>query len=397
MIPLNERKKAYLVLEDGLVLEGKSFGALGETFGEAVFATAMTGYQETLTDPSYHKQVVIMTAPHIGNTGMNKADEESNRIWVSGYVVRNPSPVASNWRSEKTLESELIRYGVVGISHIDTRAITKHLRNLGAMRVGIFSDTSLSRDEMIVAVRKSPLMLGANLVADVTTKDLVKLSPKFMEQNSYKKMKVAALDLGIKGATPRMMNERNMEVNLVPAHISINEIKEMKIDGFFLSNGPGDPGTMDEMVELVRNLIWEQIPIFGICFGHQIIGRALGFETYKLKFGHRGINQPVKNLKTGRVEITAHNHGFAVAAPLEGKFNTAFGTGMVSHVNLNDQVVEGLSMEEISVFSVQYHPESAAGPHDSTYLFDNFYNAMLQKNTGIQGNLESLQTSESKN
>ena len=363
--------KAFLVLDDGTIFEGESWACEGETFGEAVFSTGMTGYQETLTDPSYHKQVVIMTAPHIGNTGMNKEDEESKKIWVSGFVVRNPSPVVSNWRATSSLEEDLIANEVVGIRGVDTRAITRHLRDLGAMRVGIFSNTQLSREEMVIKVRKSPQMAGSFLADDVSTAETY-VVPAVGE----KKFTVVALDMGIKGATPKAMSERGIEVHVVPSKSTLSEILEIKPDGIFLSNGPGDPATMVEMISLVREILSAKIPLFGICFGHQIIGRALGFETYKLPFGHRGINQPVKNLRSGVVEITAHNHGFAVAAPIEGNFNTIYGAGFVSHIGLNDGVVEGLELLENPAFSVQYHPEAAAGPHDASYLFDQFVTLM---------------------
>jgi carbamoyl-phosphate synthase small subunit len=363
--------KAYLVLDDGAIFEGESWASEGETFGEAVFQTGMTGYQETLTDPSYHKQVVIMTAPHIGNTGMNVPDEESKQIWVSGFVVRNPSPVVSNWRANRSLEDDLLEQGIVGIKGVDTRAITRHLRDRGAMRVGIFSNTALSREEMVVKVRKSPQMSGAFLADDVSTD-----SSYVIEAIGEKKFTVAAIDLGIKGATPKMMSQRGMEVHVLPSTSTLENIKAISPDGIFLSNGPGDPATMTGVITLVREILQERTPLFGICFGHQIIGRALGFETYKLPFGHRGINQPVKNLRTGRVEITAHNHGFAVEAPTEGNFNTVYGAGYVSHICLNDGVVEGLELLETPVFSVQYHPEAAAGPHDASYLFDHFASLM---------------------
>lgn len=368
---MNQSKKAYLVLDDGTIFEGNPWACEGETFGEAVFSTGMTGYQETLTDPSYHKQVVIMTAPHIGNTGMNTSDEESAKIWVSGFVVRNPSPVVSNWRSQRTLESDLISNGVVGISGVDTRAITRHLRDLGAMRVGIFSNTQLTREEMIIKVRKSPQMVGAFLADDVST-----TSTYIVPAIGEKKFTVLAIDMGIKAATPRSMSQRGIEVHVMPAKTTFKELTALNPDGIFLSNGPGDPATMTEMISLVREILAAKIPLFGICFGHQIIGRALGFDTYKLPFGHRGINQPVKNLQTERIEITAHNHGFAVAAPIEGNFNTIFGAGFVSHICLNDGVVEGLELLESPAFSVQYHPEAAAGPHDASYLFDKFVSLM---------------------
>lgn len=368
--------KAYLVLDDGAIFEGESWACLGETFGEAVFSTGMTGYQETLTDPSYHRQVVIMTAPHIGNTGFNAEDMESKQIWVSGFVARNPSPRTSNWRSDQSLESALIGAGVVGIQGVDTRAITRHLRDRGSMRVGIFSGEELAREEMVLKVRQVPAMSGAFLASDVTTHEkYVVATPPDVE----KRYVVAAIDLGIKSATPRHMSERGMEVHVFPMSATKEEIDAISPDGIFLSNGPGDPSTMDEMVNLVREYLMDSVPVFGICFGHQILGRALGFTTYKLPFGHRGINQPVQNLKDGKVEITAHNHGFAVSAPTDSNFTTVFGAGFVSHICLNDGVVEGLELLERPAFSVQYHPESAAGPHDAAYLFDHFAELMNKK------------------
>jgi carbamoyl-phosphate synthase small subunit len=365
--------KAFLVLDDGRIFEGNSWAATGRTFGEAVFQTGMTGYQETLTDPSYHRQVVVMTAPHIGNTGINTPDNESKKIWVAGFVVRNPSTISSNWRSEKELEVELIEQGVVGIQGIDTRALTRHLRDRGAMRVGIFSDLEISRDEMVIEVRKIDAMSGAYLSADVSTD-----KPYIVPAVGAKRYTVAAIDLGIKGATPRALAVRGVEVHVLPFNSSLEDIKSVRPDGVFLSNGPGDPATMDGVVDLVREILIEEIPIFGICFGHQILGRALGFDTYKLQFGHRGINQPVLDKKTGKVEITAHNHGFAIKAPIDGVFNTVFGSGEVTHVGLNDGVVEGLQLLERGAFSVQYHPEAAAGPHDAAYLFDRFIDLMVK-------------------
>ena len=362
---------AFFVLDDGKIFEGESWGSDGETYGEAVFSTGMTGYQETLTDPSYHRQVVIMTAPHIGNTGMNKTDEESRKIWVSGFVVRDPSPIVSNWRAERSLEDDLIQQGVVGICNVDTRAITRHLRECGVMRVGIFSNLDLTREEMVKRVRKSPEMSGSQLSSEVTTEK------KYIVPAKGKKLfTVAAIDLGIKAATPRLMSERGIEVHVFPQDATTEELLEISPDGVFLSNGPGDPSTMVEVVSLVRELLLKEVPIFGICFGHQVFGRALGFETYKLRYGHRGINQPVMDKTTNKVEITAHNHGFAVQAPVEGTFDTVYGKGEVTHICLNDGVVEGLALLDRPAFSVQYHPEAAAGPHDAGYLFDRFVDLM---------------------
>lgn len=369
--------KAYFVLDDGRIFEGESWGATGKTFGEAVFATGMTGYQETLTDPSYHKQVVVMTAPHIGNTGVNFEDNESGKIWVAGFAVRNPSTVTSNWRSTGSLEQELIDQGIVSIKGIDTRAITRHLRDRGAMRVGIFSDLNMSREEMVIEVRKSPSMSGANLVADVSTS-----KPYVIPAIGEKLYTVAAIDLGIKFSTPRLLSQRGVEVHVLPYNTTFEQIQTLSPDGVFLSNGPGDPSTMDETVDLVRSILTAEIPFFGICFGHQILGRALGFSTYKLQFGHRGINQPVLDKTTGKVEITAHNHGFALQAPTDDTFTTVYGAGEVSHISLNDGVVEGIRLLEVPAFSVQYHPEAAAGPHDAAYLFDRFVEMMSKKRVG---------------
>jgi carbamoyl-phosphate synthase small subunit len=362
---------AFFVLDDGKIFEGESWGSDGETYGEAVFSTGMTGYQETLTDPSYHRQVVIMTAPHIGNTGMNKTDEESRKIWVSGFVVRDPSPVVSNWRAERSLEDDLVAQGIVGICNVDTRAITRHLRECGVMRVGIFSNLDLTREEMVKRVRKSPEMSGSQLSSEVTTE-----KKHIVPAKGKKLFTVAAIDLGIKAATPRLMSERGIEVHIFPQDASIEELLEVSPDGVFLSNGPGDPSTMVEVVSLVRELLLKEVPIFGICFGHQVFGRALGFETYKLRYGHRGINQPVMDKTTNKVEITAHNHGFAVQAPVDGTFDTVYGKGEVTHICLNDGVVEGLALLDRPAFSVQYHPEAAAGPHDAGYLFDRFVDLM---------------------
>jgi carbamoyl-phosphate synthase small subunit len=359
-------RPAVLVLEDGRTFTGEAYGAVGETFGEAVFCTAMTGYQETLTDPSYHRQVVIMTTPHIGNTGVNDEDPESGRIWVSGYVVRDPSPRASSWRARRTLQEELEAQGVVGISGVDTRALTRHLRDRGAMRVGISSVDDDSR-ALLQRVQASPPMAGADLTAEVST-EAAYVVPAVGE----KRFTVAAVDLGIKAMTPVRLAERGVEVHVLPAATTPEQLLAVGADGVFFSNGPGDPATADHAVDLVRAALDHRLPTFGICFGNQVLGRALGFDTYKLKFGHRGTNQPVQDVATGRVEISAHNHGFAVAAPVGEVAETPYGRVEVSHVCLNDGVVEGLALLDRPAFSVQYHPEAAAGPHDSAYLFDRF-------------------------
>lgn len=365
--------EAVIVFEDGRTFRGVGFGAEGAAFGEAVFSTGMSGYQETLTDPSYHKQVVVMTAPHVGNTGMNSVDGESEKIWVSGFVVRDPSPIVSNWRSETTLDEELKAAGVVGVAEVDTRAITRHLRETGAMRVGLFSGDSAKQSdaELLALVQASPKMSGADLTADVTT-PVSYVVPAV----GPKKYQIAAVDLGIKDMTPELMAARGIEVHVVPAGITAAELLEIGKDGVFFSNGPGDPAAATHAMELARAVLSAKRPFFGICFGNQILGRALGFDTYKLKYGHRGINQPVQDKKTGKVEVTAHNHGFAVNAPLDAITQTEFGAVAVSHVCLNDDVVEGLECLDVPAFSVQYHPEAAAGPHDSAYLFDRFCELM---------------------
>ncbi|GAA4793265.1 glutamine-hydrolyzing carbamoyl-phosphate synthase small subunit [Streptomyces ziwulingensis] len=366
------RTPAVLVLEDGRIFRGRAYGAVGATFGEAVFSTGMTGYQETLTDPSYHRQAVVMTAPHIGNTGINDEDMESKKIWVSGYVVRDPARVPSNWRSTRTLDEELAAQGVVGISGIDTRALTRHLRERGAMRVGIFSGDAVQDDAALLArVQEAPQMAGADLSAEVATTETY-VVPAVGE----KKFTVAAVDLGIKGMTPHRMAERGIEVHVLPATATVEDVYAVEPDGVFFSNGPGDPATADHPVALMRAVLERGTPLFGICFGNQILGRALGFGTYKLKYGHRGINQPVQDRTTGKVEVTAHNHGFAVDAPLDQVTDTPFGRAEVSHVCLNDNVVEGLQLLDRPAFSVQYHPEAAAGPHDAAYLFDRFTSLM---------------------
>ena len=366
--------EAILVLEDGRTFRGEPYGAVGETVGEAVFATGMTGYQETLTDPSYHRQVVVQTAPHIGNTGVNDEDPESERIWVAGYVVRDPSRVASSWRATATLSAALAEQGVVGIAGIDTRALTRHLRDRGAMRVGI-SSSGTDAETLLQTVLASPVMEGADLTADVTTR-----TPYTVEPATAPRFTVVAVDLGIKAMTPRRMAERGMRVVVVPARSGVDEVLARRPDGVFFSNGPGDPATAEHAVGLVRGVLEAQVPVFGICFGNQVLGRALGFDTYKLRFGHRGINQPVQDRTTGKVEVTAHNHGFAVRAPLEGSVATEYGRASVSHICLNDDVVEGLELHtddgRLAGFSVQYHPEAAAGPHDADYLFDRFADVM---------------------
>ncbi|MGZ4494023.1 MAG: glutamine-hydrolyzing carbamoyl-phosphate synthase small subunit [Nocardioides sp.] len=374
-------RPALLVLEDGRTFRGEAFGAEGETFGEAVFSTGMSGYQETLTDPSYHRQVVVMTAPHVGNTGMNDDDPESRKIWVSGYVVRDPARVPSSWRSRRSLDDELREQDVGGISGVDTRALTRHLRERGAMRVGI-STTETDPKALLGRVLASGEMAGAELAGEVSTTEAYVVPAQGLAEGQ-KPWVVAAVDLGIKANTPRMMAERGIEVHVLPATATLDDVRAVGPDGLFFSNGPGDPAATVGQVELLKAALAEGIPYFGICFGNQLFGRALGFGTYKLKYGHRGINQPVMDRTTGKVEVTAHNHGFAIAWPGAPSFEptaTPYGEATVSHVCLNDDVVEGVELRDASgaltAFSVQYHPEAAAGPHDAAYLFDRFVQLM---------------------
>nr|WP_221308613.1 glutamine-hydrolyzing carbamoyl-phosphate synthase small subunit [Nocardiopsis mwathae] len=361
-----------MVLEDGRVFRGRSFGAQGETFGEIVFNTGMTGYQETLTDPSYHRQIVAMTAPHIGNTGVNDDDPESGRIWVAGYVVRDPARIPSNWRARRTLDEELRRQGVVGIAMPGTRALTKHIRDRGAMRAAI-STTESDPQALLQRVLAEPTMAGADLVGEVTTAEPYTVAPP---EGVPARFRVAAVDLGIKAMTPQRMAERGCEVTVLPATATAEDILALDPDGVFFSNGPGDPATADAPVAAMRGVLDAGKPLFGICFGNQILGRALGLGTYKLTFGHRGVNQPVRDVHTGRVYITSQNHGFAVDAPTDGPFDTPYGRAEVSFFGLNDHVVEGLRLLDRPAFSVQYHPEAAAGPHDAAQLFDAFCDLM---------------------
>jgi carbamoyl-phosphate synthase small subunit len=367
---------AVLVLEDGTRFEGRAYGARGRTLGEAVFATGMTGYQETLTDPSYAGQIVMMTAPHIGNTGMNDEDMESARIWVAGFIVRDPSRVVSNFRSQRSLDDDLEAAGVVGISGIDTRALTRHLRSAGAMRSGIFSGeaAALTHGEQLELVQGTIEMTGRNLSDSVSTTESYELPARGERVGS-----VAVLDLGVKTSTLNFLAERGFDVKVLPQSVTAEEVLAERPDALFFSNGPGDPAASDRHVEILRSSLRAGVPYFGICFGNQLLGRALGFGTYKLPFGHRGINQPVVDRATGRVEITAHNHGFAVDAPIDriSESSEGFGRVEVSHVDLNDDVVEGLNCLDIPAFSVQYHPESAAGPHDANYLFDRFRDMVI--------------------
>jgi carbamoyl-phosphate synthase small subunit len=364
---------AVLVLEDGRTFVGEAYGALGETFGEAVFTTGMTGYQETLTDPSYHRQVVVQTAPQIGNTGVNDEDDESSKIWVAGYVVRDPARRPSNWRSTGDLGERLAAEGVVGISGIDTRALTRHLRSRGAMRVGI-SSVDLDPQSLLTRVQAAPQMVGADLSAEVSTS-----SRYTIEAVGEHRYTVAALDLGIKRNVTRRLAARGVTTHVFPASSSVEDLLAVSPDAVFFSPGPGDPATADGPVSLAQEVMRRQKPLFGICFGSQILGRALGFGTYKLGYGHRGINQPVLDKTTGKVEVTSHNHGFAVDAPLNTVIDTDFGGVEVSHVCLNDNVVEGLRGIEVPAFTVQYHPEAAAGPHDADYLFDRFVELVERK------------------
>jgi carbamoyl-phosphate synthase small subunit len=380
---------AALVLEDGTTFRGSAFGADGETFGEMVFSTAMTGYQETLTDPSYCRQIVAMTAPHIGNTGVNDDDPESGRIWVSGYVVREPARITSSWRAQRSLADELRAQGIVGIAITGTRALTRHLRDRGVMRAAIASAPADLAD-LLARVRASPPMTGADLAREVSTPVPYVVRPRPGDPVRYR---VAAVDLGIKSATPRALARLGCQVHVLPATSTAEQIRAVNPDGVFFSNGPGDPAAVGYAVAAMRGVLGAGLPVFGICLGSQVMGRTLGLDTYKLRFGHRGVNQPVQDLRTGRIQITSHNHGFAVAmpggwragngaaGPAAPRFDTRFGPAEVSHVNLNDGVVEGLRLLDAPGFSVQFHPEAAPGPHDAAGLFGEFC-ALMQRGPG---------------
>ncbi|ACV08978.1 glutamine-hydrolyzing carbamoyl-phosphate synthase small subunit [Jonesia denitrificans] len=400
---------AVLVLEDGRTFTGRAYGATGTTLGEVVFNTGMTGYQETLTDPSYYQQIVVMTAPHIGNTGVNDEDPESVRIWVAGFVVRDAARTPSNWRSQRALDEELATQNIVSISGIDTRALTRHLRERGTMRAGIFSGDALTHDgfprritSMVEQVRQAPTMKGANLAHLVSTQQAYTVEPAGQFAGHTPLATVVAVDLGIKSMTSQRLSERGIKVHVIPANSTIADIESYNPDGVFFSNGPGDPEASTHEVDLLREVLDRKIPYFGICFGNQILGRALGFGTYKLPYGHRGINQPVKDLITGKVEITSQNHGFAVDAPIGEETiaphaNGRYGKVVVSHIGLNDNVVEGLECRDIPAFSVQYHPEAAAGPHDAAYLFDRFVTLLTSGATTATGlsRAERVATKES--
>ncbi|HXG31611.1 MAG TPA: glutamine-hydrolyzing carbamoyl-phosphate synthase small subunit [Thermodesulfobacteriota bacterium] len=369
-------REALLVLEDGTVFEGRGFGAEGEVYGEVVFNTSITGYQEILTDPSYNGQIVIMTYPEIGNYGINPEDVESRRPFVRGFVVGEYWESPSNWRSCENLGGYLSRYGVVGIEGIDTRELTKRIRTHGAQR-GVISTVDLDGESLLRKVRLSPSIVGVDLVTEVSCSEPYIWNggsgpwrPIYdRRRESERSLRVVAYDFGIKRNILRRLVDTGCEVWVVPSRTPPHEVLSMNPDGIVLSNGPGDPAAVSYAIESVRALIGKK-PIFGICLGHQIIGWALGGRTYKLKFGHRGANQPVKNLLTGRVEITSQNHGFAVDPD-------SLGSGVeITHVNLNDNTVEGLRHREYPLFSVQYHPEASPGPHDSSYLFHEFLRLM---------------------
>ncbi len=361
---MNLSKKAILVLEDGRTFRGESFGAEGEAFGEMVFNTSMSGYQEILTDPSYAGQLVCMTYPLIGNYGVNEEDVESRRPWVEGFVVREASKIASNWRATETLDSYLKRHKIVGLEHIDTRALVRHIRDKGAMRAAI-SSIDLDEKSLLEKILKSPEMANRELASAVT----VEKSFDFPATNE-EKFHVVAYDFGVKTNSLREFSKFGCKITVVPAETPAEEVLNLNPDGIFLSNGPGDPSAMKAVVAEIKKLTESNVPMFGICLGHQILGQVFGGETYKLKFGHRGGNQPIMDLTTRKVEITAHNHGFAVdAKSLPENIE-------VTHVNLNDQTVAGLRHKTLPVFSVQYHPESAPGPHDSEYLFERFIELM---------------------
>jgi len=353
--------RALLLLEDGTIFNGYSFGKIGETTGEVVFNTSLTGYQEILTDPSYTEQIVVMTYPLIGNYGINPDDNESSKPFAKGLVVREYSELASNWQSTKSLSQYLEENNIVGITEIDTRKLVRHIRNRGAMR-GIISNEISDLDALLLRLRATPEMLGQELATQVSCKS------KYLWSKEYKnesKAKIVAYDFGIKHNILRSLNRQAFDITVVPAWTSFEEIKQLNPDGIFLSNGPGDPAPLKEIANTIRHLA-DFYPIFGICLGHQLLSLAFGSKTYKLKFGHRGGNQPVKNLLTGKVEITSHNHGFSV------EIDSLPNELEMTHLNLNDQSLEGLQHKHLPVFSVQYHPEAAPGPHDAAYLFEKF-------------------------
>ncbi|HET7414492.1 MAG TPA: glutamine-hydrolyzing carbamoyl-phosphate synthase small subunit [Arthrobacter sp.] len=399
MTATNTSTGAVLVLEDGTSFHGSSYGATGTTLGEAVFATGMTGYQETITDPSYARQLVVQTAPHIGNTGVNADDAESRRIWVAGYIVRDPARRPSNWRSEMSLDDDLRQQGIIGIQGVDTRAVTRHLRERGAMRAGIFSgeDAKAPAGQLLEQVLASGNMEGAQLAEEVSIEEPYIIDPADHGWESGTSLSIAAIDLGIKSMTPQRLAERGVRVHVLPASATLKDIEDLQVDGVFYSNGPGDPATATHQVALLRQVLQRRIPFFGICFGNQLLGRALGFGTYKLRYGHRGINVPVLDRATGKVEITSQNHGFAVDAPLDGPVDApepGFGRVEVSHTCLNDDVVEGLNCLDLPAFSVQYHPEAAAGPHDAAYLFDRFIDLMKNTTASAAGTVRPATSQE---
>ena len=368
-----ERTPAILALEDGTIWAGSAFGAIGQRTGEVVFNTAMTGYQEVLSDPSYFGQIVVMTAPHIGNTGVNDADGESRKWWLSGFVVRAASPRVSNYRADNSLDAEMRAQGIVGITGIDTRTLVRHIRSAGALR-GVISSSELDHAKLVAIAQAAPTMEGLDLVPNVTCAEAYTWAGGVGEwglgsrgTKAGRQLHVVAYDFGIKHHILRLMAERGIKITVVPATTPASDVLAMHPDGVFLSNGPGDPAMVTYGIASTKELLGK-VPLFGICLGHQILGLALGGTTYKLRFGHHGANQPVKAF--GRVEISSHNHGFAVAAD-----SLPVGSG-VTHVNLNDQCVEGLEAPALKAFSVQYHPEAAPGPHDAAYLFDRFVQLM---------------------
>jgi len=363
---------ARLVLEDGTIVHGRAFGARSDGQGEVVFNTALTGYEEVVTDPSYRGQIVVMTAPEIGNTGWNVEDLESARPWLSGFVVRELSPVVSNWRAQSSLDEVLQKAGVPGIEGVDTRMLTQKLRDQGAMRGLITSDGRLSDAAILDYVRKTPGLEGRDLVREVTSpKSFAWEEPSWRhaQDPSLERARdkhVVAYDFGMKRNILRMLVDAGCRVTVVPATTPATEVLALKPDGVFLSNGPGDPAAVTYAAEATRAILAKKVPLFGICLGHQILGLALGGATYKLKFGHHGANCPVMDLSTRKVEITSQNHGFAVDVDsLRGKAD-------LTHVNLNDNTVEGMRLGDRPAFSVQYHPEASPGPHDASYLFDRF-------------------------
>jgi carbamoyl-phosphate synthase small subunit len=376
---IERRRQALLVLEDGEQFSGEAFGATGTATGEVVFNTSLTGYQEVLTDPSYHRQLVAMTTPHQGNYGTTQLDAEASKVQVGGFIVRSASRMYSNWRATGSLTDELARAGIVGIAEVDTRRLARHIRSAGAMRAGISSEIP-DRGELLARVRKTPSMHGADLAREVTTDDIYDIDV------ADARFHVVAYDFGIKRNILRLLTDAGCTVRVVPATTPAEQVLAWEPDGVFCSNGPGDPAAVTYGIEALRGVLAAGVSAFGICLGHQLLAHAVGATTYKLPFGHRGTNQPVRNVARETVEISTHNHGFAVDGDSLARADR-FGRVSASHINLNDGVNEGLICHDVPAYSVQYHPEAAPGPHDARYLFTDFVELMRRagRGTGLVG------------